>query len=110
MEPNALMLIALIGAHCFFDYAGQGDFMAKAKNVASPIPGVSAMLVLWQHAAIHGAAVGLITGQPMFALAEMSVHATLDQAKCKGQISFIADQAAHIACKVFWFAGAWWLA
>lgn len=110
MQADALMLIALIGAHCFFDYAGQGDFMAKAKNETTSVPGVPWETVMWSHAAIHGAAVALITGIPIFGLAEMGAHASIDRAKCRGLISFNSDQAWHIVCKLTWFAGAWWLA
>jgi hypothetical protein len=67
VNPCALMLIALIGAHLFLDYAGQGDFMARAKNVDAPLPGVPPWTILWSHAAIHGAAVALITGLPWLA-------------------------------------------
>jgi hypothetical protein len=84
MEADALMLVALLGAHFFFDYAGQGDFMAKAKNCSSPMPGVPAAVVLWSHGAIHGAAAALITGLwPVF-LAETCLHSVFDDAKCRG--------------------------
>lgn len=110
MTPGPLMLIALLGAHFYFDYAGQGDFMAKAKNLVTPIPGVPWWTVMLAHAGIHGAAVGLITGHWMFAVGETAAHSQIDIAKCRGQISFNVDQVAHIACKLVWFAGAWWLA
>lgn len=109
MQPTILMLIALIGAHLFLDYAGQGDFMAKAKNEATPVGGVPWATVMWSHAAIHGAAVALITGLPTLFLAEMGAHASIDRAKCRGLISFNEDQAWHLGCKFAWFAGAVWL-
>jgi hypothetical protein len=49
------MMIALFGAHFYFDYAGQGDFMARAKNRLAPIPGVPWHSVLTAHAAIQAA-------------------------------------------------------
>lgn len=97
-----LMLIALIGAHCFFDYAGQGDFMSKAKNRTAPIPGVPWATVLAGHAAIHGAAVALITGIWWLFIAEAVIHFLTDDAKCRGKISFNVDQAIHIGCKAAW--------
>lgn len=97
-----LMLIALIGAHFFFDYAGQGDFMAKAKNRRAPIPGVPWWSVLTAHACIHGAAVALITGLPMLFIFESVAHWLTDDLKCRGWIGFNTDQAIHIVCKLAW--------
>ena len=103
MQPDALMLIALLGAHYYFDYAGQGDFMAKAKNPAAPIPGVPWRTVLGAHAGIHAAAAALITGLwPVF-FAEYVAHYFTDKAKCNGHIGFRTDQAIHIACKFAWY-------
>jgi hypothetical protein len=97
------MLIALIAAHCFFDYAGQGDFMAKAKNETAPIPGVPWRSVLAAHAWIHGSAVALITGLwPLF-FAEYAAHFVTDSTKCRGKISYRMDQGIHIVCKFAWF-------
>lgn len=102
MEPSILMLIALIGAHCFFDYAGQGDFMAKAKNPTAQIPGVPWRWVMDAHASIHGAAVAIITGLWWLAPAEYAAHWLTDAAKCHGKITFAQDQWIHIACKLAW--------
>lgn len=98
------MLVALIGAHALFDYAGQGDFMSKAKNRTTPIPGVPWWNVLAGHAAIHGAAVALITGIWWLFVVEAAIHFVTDDAKCRGRISYNVDQAIHVACKV-----AYWL-
>lgn len=102
MDDFMMMLVLLIGAHCFFDYAGQGDFMAKAKSYAAPIPGVPWATVLASHAAIHGAAVALITGAWWLALLEAAIHFITDDMKCRGQIDFNTDQVIHIGCKVLW--------
>lgn len=99
-----LLLIALLGAHFFFDYAGQGDFMAKAKNRSAPIPGVPWVQVLFAHAFIHGAAVALLTGIWWLLLLETAIHFFTDDAKCRGWIGYNADQAIHIGCKVLWWA------
>lgn len=98
------MLIALFGAHALFDYAGQGDFMSKAKNASAPIPGVPWWNVLAAHSAIHGAAVALITGLWWLFPFEAAIHFATDNAKCRGRISYNTDQAVHIVCKL-----AWWL-
>lgn len=108
MSPM-LMLVALIGAHCFFDFAGQGDFMSKAKNSASPIPGVPWFTVLLAHGIIHGAAVALITGIWWLALLEAWIHTLVDDAKCEGKITFNQDQAIHIGCKIAWWGLAVWV-
>lgn len=97
-------LIALLGAHAYFDYAGQGDFMARAKNQLQEIPGVPWYQVLGAHGLIHGAAVAIITGIWWLCLLEMIVHIVTDNAKCFGRISYNADQAIHVACKLAWFA------
>lgn len=101
MEP-AMMLIALIGAHCLFDFAGQGDFMSNAKNAMKPIPTVPWQTVLASHAAIHGAAVALIAGIWWLFIAEAVIHFITDDIKCRGKISFNQDQAVHLLCKVGW--------
>lgn len=110
MHAGPLMLIALLGAHWFFDYAGQGDFMAKAKNSTAPIPGVPWRQVLIAHAGIHGAAAALITGfWPVF-ICEYVVHYATDELKCRGQIGYGEDQAIHLASKFVWFFLAWAIA
>jgi hypothetical protein len=106
MEPTPLMLIALFGAHFYFDYAGQGDFMAKAKNCSAPLPGVPWTDVLFAHSCIHGAAAALITGLwPVF-FAEALVHYVTDWQKCRGRLTFTQDQGIHVLCKVGWFVAA----
>ena len=95
-------LLLLIAAHAYFDYAGQGDFMAKAKNQEAPIPGVPWYQPLTAHAAIHGGAVGLITGSLWLGIAEFVVHWVTDHLKCHCFISYNTDQAVHVGCKVLW--------
>lgn len=98
-----LTLIALIGAHCFFDFAGQGDFMARAKNPAAALEGVPWRVVLMAHAAIHGAAVALITGIWWLFVLEYLAHYAVDKLKCDGDLTFGEDQAIHVACKIVWW-------
>lgn len=104
MNVAMLTLIALLGAHWFFDYAGQGDFMAKAKNERNPLPLVPARQVLVAHAGIHGCAVALITGLWWLFVLEAFAHFVTDRAKCDGDISYETDQWLHIGCKVVWWA------
>lgn len=96
------LFAALTLAHFVCDYPLQGDFLAKAKNRAAPIPGVPWYQALGAHAAIHGGAVAIITGVWWLGALEFVAHATIDDAKCTGKIGFNADQAAHLACKVVW--------
>jgi hypothetical protein len=95
-------LIALFAAHFFLDYAGQGDFMARAKNRTAPIPGVPFWQPLTAHAFLHGAAAGAITGLWAVVLAEAVAHWLIDDAKCRNRIGYNTDQALHLLCKVGW--------
>lgn len=100
----ALMAIALVGGHCLADYPLQGDFLSKAKNRTAPIPDVPWQQALGAHVAIHGAVVALITGVWWLFFAEAAIHWFTDDAKCRGRISFNADQAIRLACKGLWLA------
>jgi hypothetical protein len=106
MEP-ATAFWSMLAAHFFLDYAGQGDFMAKAKNHASPIPGVSPTGVLAAHSYLHGFAVGAITGSFVLGFAEALIHAATDRTKCAGRITFEEDQTIHLASKVVWALLLW---
>jgi len=94
----------LVFAHALADYPLQGDFLSKAKNRASPIPGVPWYQGLLAHSAIQGGFVGVITGSLLLGFAEFAVHCLIDDAKCMGRISYNTDQALHIGCKVLWIA------
>lgn len=105
--PDPLALFALmVAAHCVADYPLQGDFLAKAKNRTAPVPGVPWYQALGAHAAIHGGAVGLVTGSVTLGVCEAVAHALIDDAKCAGRLSYNQDQALHIACKAVWVAAA----
>lgn len=99
-------LTMLLALHLLCDYPLQGDFLARAKNPAAPLPGVPWTLALTSHAFIHAAAVGLIL--PSFVLAEFLAHWAIDFAKCASWFgndarrAFWLDQALHVACKVCW--------
>jgi hypothetical protein len=101
---RVMLLFWLLAAHALCDYALQGDFMAKAKNRANPIPGVPWYQAMGSHALIHGAAVTLITGSLVLGIAEVIAHFLIDDAKCVGRINYNADQAMHALCKVVWAA------
>jgi hypothetical protein len=96
----------LLAGHALADYPLQGDWLSKAKNhKLSLVPNEAIWPgALASHAAIHGATVGLITGSAALAAAEFIVHAAIDFAKCDGRLSYNADQALHVACKLLWVA------
>lgn len=96
------LFLGLIAAHAVCDYPLQGDFLSKAKNRRAPLPGVPWQQALAAHAAIHAGAVGLLTGFWWLGVAEFIAHAVIDDAKCRGRLTFDGDQAAHIACKLVW--------
>ncbi len=100
-------LIAMIIGHALADYPLQGDFLAKAKNEADPIPGVPWWQAMWAHCAIHAGAVLLITGSAFLAALEFIAHFAIDRAKCMGLISYNTDQFLHVACKILWAAILW---
>lgn len=101
MAPVELFA-ALIVAHAVCDYPLQGDFLARAKNRSAPLPGVPWWQALGAHAVMHGGAVWLVTGSLWLGLAETIAHALIDDAKCSGRLTFDADQALHVACKLAW--------
>ncbi len=96
------MFLLLLFGHALADYPLQGDFLARAKNRTAPIPGVPWWQALGAHAVIHGGFVGVITGIWWLGVAEAVVHFVIDDAKCRGLISFNCDQANHVAFKVLW--------
>ena len=99
-----LILFYLFAAHAFFDFAGQGDFMAKGKNHKQPIPGVPWYQCLFAHSLIQGAAVAFILHSPALGISEFAIHFGTDYAKSDGRITFSQDQAIHYGCKVLWWA------
>jgi hypothetical protein len=102
VEMIARTFGALAVGHAVADYPLQGDFLAKAKNRAAPIPGVPWYQALGAHAIMHGGVVAYVTGSPALGVAETVLHAITDDLKCRGKIGFNGDQAIHLACKLVW--------
>lgn len=94
------LLILLVFAHFLADYPLQGDFLAKAKNRAAPIPGVPWWQAMAAHCGIHAGMVYVLTSCWPLALVEFIAHWLTDSAKCRGKIGFNTDQTIHLACKV----------
>lgn len=130
LSPLALFFALVIG-HALADYPLQGDFLAKAKNHTSPIPGVPWYQALTAHALIQAGIVWVITGSSDLALLEFVCHWCIDRWKsgdplrpsfascrCDGimqdckrcraartytpERSFDIDQLLHVVCKVGW--------
>jgi hypothetical protein len=94
--------LLLVGLHFWFDYPGQGDFLACQKN-----PGFTPRYIPWYHAnfahaAIHGLPVGIVTGSVLLGICEVIIHFFIDLAKSKGFINIHVDQVLHILCKALW--------
>lgn len=103
------LFCTLLFAHFLLDYPLQGDFLSKAKSRVNPIPHVPWYQAMFAHTALHGLAVGFITGVWFFAILEMAIHWWTDDAKCRGELTFNQDQAIHIICKLIWAAGTVWI-
>ena len=96
------LLILLLVAHALADSPLQGDFLAKAKF--GTIPGVPGWYALATHSVIHAGFVFWVTGSLALFAIEFVAHYVIDTLKTKNRISFLADQALHIACKVAYAA------
>ena len=106
--PHALVLFyALVMGHAMADFPLQGRFLAMAKDRHNKLPsseGEGFPPTLWifaltVHSLIQAAAVWLITGSVLFALAENILHWLIDVAKCERLTTFSQDQGLHILCK-----------
>ncbi len=97
------VLALLIFFHLLADYPLQGDFMARAKNPLHPLPHTPWRLILLSHATIHGGFVFLATGSLTLATLELATHHVIDEAKCRGRLTYAQDQALHLACKLLWW-------
>lgn len=98
------LLFWLLVAHALADYPLQGDFLARAKNHVTPIPGVPWYQALGAHALIHAGAVAFLTHSLTLGLLEFIAHVAIDYAKCDGRTTLNQDQALHVGCKVLWIA------
>lgn len=96
------MLFWLLVAHALCDFPLQNDYLARAKSKWGGH--AEWPFALAGHALIQGGGVALVTGSVWLGLAEAVVHAAIDHAKCAGRITYAADQALHVACKLVWLA------
>lgn len=97
----------MVAGHIFGDYVFQTEKMSRLKN---PIQkewaegGYRESWKLWlfAHAMIHGSLVALVTGSVLLGTAEVVVHFTSDQLKCRKVIGHDMDQAVHYLSKIAW--------
>lgn len=94
------LFFMLVAWHALADFALQNDFIAKAKNPETPIPGINWQVVLLAHGLIHAFGVFLFTDMLSLAVIEVASHFLIDYEKCRKRITFIQDQLLHIGCKV----------
>lgn len=99
-----MLLFALMIGHALADYPLQNDFLAKAKNRLTPVPGITWWVALFNHALIHAGFVWLFTGSFFLALFEVVLHMWIDDAKCRTKITFNEDQILHLVCKIDYVA------
>ncbi|MEN5207382.1 DUF3307 domain-containing protein [Stenotrophomonas terrae] len=102
--PSLTTFVLLIVGHALADYPLQGEFLSRAKNRFTPMPGVPWYQALGAHAVIHGGVVGWVTGSMLLGLLEALSHALIDDLKCGHRISYNVDQLLHVLCKLLWVA------
>jgi len=103
------LLLQLLFLHFLLDYPLQGEFLSKAKNRYNPIPHVPWYQAMFAHTAMHGIAVGFITGIPILGILEVVMHWITDDLKCRGELTFNQDQTIHITCKFIWAFIVYWM-
>lgn len=94
----------LMVAHAFFDYPGQGDFLAQAKNRNTAIGKHIWMWALPSHALIHAGAVAFITGSLWLGMIEFIMHGFVDFLRCENRITYSQDQFIHVILKFAYVA------
>ena len=105
MDVFVTTFLALVFFHALADFPLQGDFLAKAKNPLTPLPGIPWAWAMTMHTTIHAGAVLLVTGSYLLAGVELVMHWIIDDNKCRGHFGFGIDQGLHVMCKAFWALG-----
>lgn len=101
------MFYWLVIGHFVCDFWAQSGDLARMKNrnrTPEVPPGQRPMTVwpyaLTAHAAMHGAAVTLITGSIACGLFETCTHWLIDFGKCENRYGIHMDQYLHLASKL----------
>ena len=98
---TAELIAALVVGHAIADYPLQGDFLAKPKPHHAYSRG-ALVSGIGRSCSNAWGMVWALTGIVWLGLAEVAAHAVIDDAKCRGKLSFNMDQGLHIACKALW--------
>jgi hypothetical protein len=93
--------------HFLCDYPLQGEYLAKTKNRTLPENEHLWYHSLTAHASIHAFGVLMVTGSWLAFAIEAVTHWIIDDAKCRGKLSYTDDQIAH-AMVMFLIAGLMW--
>jgi hypothetical protein len=104
MNPLSLFCL-LIAGHCLADFPLQTEAIAleKSRHSKSQLQKqVHWAYWLASHSIIHGALVGLITGNVYLGIAEAVLHAAIDFGKCEKLYGIHMDQGLHVLCKALW--------
>lgn len=101
-----MMALLLIGGHAAADFGLQSAYVADGKSRHGEKANPHWLPVLFAHAAMHGAIVGLVTGYAILGFWEILAHFVIDDMKCAKRFGYEADQALHYACKAAWFVAA----
>lgn len=113
MTTPFFLVLELWALHFLLDFPLQGDFLARAKNHVTPLPGIPWGLCLFAHAFLQAAGVALVL--PLaFGAAELVSHFALDYAKNAGVLgtgerAFVIDQLAHLALKAAYVGAFLWV-
>ena len=108
-EGVFLLSLAMVIGHALGDYPLQGAFLASCKNRnadssvffgGSGVPEGLWIHALTAHCLIQAGIVWIITGSIALTVIELVVHWVTDFIRCEGWISYTADQAIHVACKI----------
>lgn len=112
IETFAHVMFLMVAGHALADRPLQTERMSKEKTRAYGanwriwIPGLAF------HGLIHGGIVALIAqhfaGLWWLGVVETLAHAAIDDAKCMSRIGILADQSAHIACKLAYAVAIMW--
>lgn len=102
MNFDTMLLFYLLVGHALADYPLQGDFLARAKNRVTPVPGVPWWQAMTAHCLIHAGVVMWWTEVWWMAAAEFVVHFAVDDMKVRGKLTYNQDQMLHVVCKVLY--------
>ncbi len=102
MFDYIVLLGVLLFLHSLADYALQGDFMARAKNIQEPFLGIPWWFPMGSHSLIHAGFVYMATGAWELFVVEFIGHFVIDTQKCRGEITFTQDQIAHMVMKILY--------